>query len=295
MTEFFTDIATYGFLQKALFTSVMVGVICGALGCFIVLRGLALMGDAISHAVLPGVAISFMLGVSYFYGAVAMGIVTAVGIGFISQHSRVKNDAAIGIVFSAFLALGIILVTKAQSATDLMQILFGDILSVRRADMWITLVIGAFCLIIIAVFYKELLVSSFDPIMAATYGLPIKGIHYGLMVMLTLVTVSALQTVGVILVVALLITPASTAYLLTNRLSVMIVISAFLGALSAVTGMYASFVYNITSGAAIVLAATVLFVLAFIFSPSQGRLWHVIRSRNSRRPVSTMKQPSTRQ
>lgn len=193
MTEFFSDIATYGFLQRALLTSIVVGAVCGVLGCFIVLRGLALMGDAISHAVLPGVAVSFMLGVSYFYGAVVFGVMTALGIGFISQNSRVKSDAAIGIVFSAFLALGIILVTEARSAADLMQILFGDILSVRRSEMWTTVAVAAACLIVIAVFYKELLVSSFDSVMATVYGLPVKAIHYGLMVMLTLVTVTSLQ------------------------------------------------------------------------------------------------------
>lgn len=286
MTEFFTDIATYGFLQRALLTSIVVGTVCGVLGCFIVLRGLALMGDAISHAVLPGVAVSFMLGVSYFYGAVVFGVMTALGIGFISQNSRVKSDAAIGIVFSAFLALGIILVTEARSAADLMQILFGDILSVRRSEMWTTVAVAAACLIVIAVFYKELLVSSFDSVMATVYGLPVKAIHYGLMVMLTLVTVTSLQAVGVILVVALLITPASTAYLLSNRLSVMIVMSATFGAVSAVTGMYVSFVYNITSGAAIVLAASILFALALLFSPSQGWLVRAARKLASRRDVS---------
>src|SRR5690625_3006174 len=284
--EFIADIMQYEFLQKALITSIMVGVVCGVIGCFIVLRGLALMGDAISHAVLPGVAISFMLGISYFYGAIAFGILTALGIGFISQNSRVKNDAAIGIVFSAFLALGIILVTEARSAADLMQILFGDILAVRPSEMWTTLTVAAVCLLVLTVFYKELVVSSFDPVMARVYGLPVKAIHYALMVMLTLVTVSSLQAVGVILVVALPITPASAAYLLTNRLSTMIVIAATLGAVSAVTGMYASFVYNITSGAAIVLAASVLFALALLFSPSQGWLVQAALKLASRRDVS---------
>lgn len=277
-----TEIMDYGFFQKALFTSVMVGIVCGVIGCFIVLRGLALMGDAISHAVLPGVAISFMLGMNYFYGAVFFGMLTAVGIGFVSQNSRIKSDASIGIVFSAFFALGVILISKAQTATDLTQILFGSVLTVSDNDMWMTLIIGAIVLLVVFLFYKELLISSFDPTMAAAYGLPIKLIHYIIMILLTLATVASLQTVGVVLVVAMLITPASTAYLLTNRLWVMILLSAFFGALSAVIGLYFSFVYNLASGAVIVLATTVLFILAFIFAPKQGVLWRFIKSRKNR-------------
>lgn len=276
--EFISDLMTYGFLQKALFTSIMVGIICGVIGCFIVLRGMALMGDAISHAVLPGVAISYMLGINYFYGAVLAGILTALGIGVVSQSSRIKSDSSIGIVFSAFFALGIILIAKAQSATDLTQILFGNVLAVKSSDMWMTLIIGAIVLLVVAVFYKELLISSFDPTMSAAYGLPIRLIHYGLMLLLTMVTVASLQTVGVILVVSLLITPASTAYLLTNRLSIMIILASTFGAISAVVGLYFSFIYNLSSGAVIVLVTTAIFIVTFIFAPNQGILWHFIRS-----------------
>ena len=194
----------YGFLQKALITSVMVGIISGVIGCFIILRGMALMGDAISHAVLPGVAISFMLGINFFIGAVITGILTAIGIGFINQNSRVKNDSAIGIMFTAAFAAGIILITFLKSSTDLYHILFGNVLAVRPSDMWMTLIVGIFVLLSVFIFYKELLVSSFDPIMAQAYGLPTKMIHYFLMVLLTLVTVASLQTVGIILVVAML-------------------------------------------------------------------------------------------
>ncbi|MBM7600612.1 iron/zinc/copper transport system permease protein [Virgibacillus halotolerans] len=276
--EFISDLMTYGFLQKALFTSIMVGIICGVIGCFIVLRGMALMGDAISHAVLPGVAISYMLGINYFYGAVLAGILTALGIGVVSQSSRIKSDSSIGIVFSAFFALGIILIAKAQSATDLTQILFGNVLAVKSSDMWMTLIIGAIVLLVVAVFYKELLISSFDPTMSAAYGLPIRLIHYGLMLLLTMVTVASLQTVGVILVVSLLITPASTAYLLTNRLSIMIILASTFGAISAVVGLYFSFIYNLSSGAVIVLVTTAIFIVTFIFAPNQGILWRFIRS-----------------
>ena len=225
MIGFFQDIAQYEFLRRALFTSIIVGIICGIIGAFIVLRGLSLMGDAISHAVLPGVAISYMLGINYFYGAVVTGLLTAVGIGVISQNSRVKGDASIGIVFSAMFALGVILVTKAQTAQDLTSILFGNVLAVQPSDMWVTLAIGIIIIVIVIAFYKELLISSFDPIMAAAYGLNTKAIHYLIMVLLTLVTVSSLKTVGVILVVSMLIAPASTAYMLTNHLGTMIVMS----------------------------------------------------------------------
>ncbi len=280
--DFIIDIMQYGFLQKALFTSVMVGVICGVIGSFIVLRGLALMGDAISHAILPGVAISYMLGINFFYGAIVTGMLTAVGIGLVSQNSRIKNDSSIGIIFSAFFALGIILIAKAQTATDLTQILFGNVLAVKPSDMWMTLIIGAIVLLVVVLFYKELLITSFDPTMAAAYGLPTKLIHYGIMALLTMVTIASLQTVGVVLVVALLITPASTAYLLTNRLWVMILLAAFFGAISSVIGLYFSFVYNLSSGAVIVLAATVIFFITFIFAPKQGVLWRFIRSRKNR-------------
>lgn len=275
----------YGFLQKALITSVMVGIISGVIGCFIILRGMALMGDAISHAVLPGVAISFMLGINFFIGAVITGILTAIGIGFINQNSRVKNDSAIGIMFTAAFAAGIILITFMKSSTDLYHILFGNVLAVRPSDMWMTLIVGIFVLLSVFIFYKELLVSSFDPIMAQAYGLPTKMIHYFLMVLLTLVTVASLQTVGIILVVAMLITPASTAYLLTDRLSVMIVISATCGTISAIIGLYLSFTYNLASGATIVLVATALFFLAFIFSPKQGLLWRAIRTNKQKSAV----------
>lgn len=284
--EFFQDLMTYQFLQKAFITSIMVGIICGVIGSFIILRGMALMGDAISHAVLPGVAISYMLGINYFYGAVATGVLTAFGIGAISQNSRIKTDSSIGLVFSAAFALGIILITKAGSATDLTQILFGNVLSVRTSDMWITLIIGTIVILVVILFFKELLVSSFDETMAAAYGLKTRFIHYTIMFLLTLVTVASLQTVGVILVVSLLITPASTAYLLTNRLSVMVVLSAFFGALSAIIGLYFSFLYNLPSGPVIALATTSLFLIAFLFSPKQGLVSKKIRARTKRKAVA---------
>lgn len=274
---FIQDLMTYGFLQKALVTSIVVGIISGVIGSFIILRGMALMGDAISHAILPGVAISYILGINYFYGAVVVGILTALGIGVISQNSRIKNDASIGIVFSAAFALGIILITLAQSATDLTQILFGNVLHVRSSDMWLTIGVGVVVLLTVIIFFKELLVSSFDETMAEVYGLKTRLIHYGIMVLLTLVTVASLQTVGVILVVSMLITPASTAYLLTNRLSTMIILASSFGALSAIIGIYFSYIYNLPSGPVIALAATGIFLIALIFSPKEGLIWPILK------------------
>ena len=277
--SFIEAILEYSFLQKALFTSIVVGIICGVVGCFIILRGMALMGDAISHAVLPGVAISYAFGFNYFIGAVVTGILTAIGIGFISQNSRIKNDASIGIMFTAAFAFGIILITIVQSSTDLYHILFGNVLAVRTSDMWLSVIIGVVVILSVYLFYKELLISSFDPTMAQAYGLPIRLIHYFLMILITLVTVASLQTVGIILVVAMLITPAATAYLLTDRLWIMIFLSAGLGVLSSLVGLYVSFRYNLASGATIVLAATILFLIALLFSPKHGIIRRSLRSR----------------
>lgn len=279
--EFIEALLQYKFLQHAFVTSIMVGVFCGVIGTFIVLRGMSLMGDAISHAVLPGVAISYSLGINLFYGAMVTGVLTALGIGFVSQNSRLKNDSAIGIVFSAAFALGVILIAQAQSATNLNNILFGNVLTVKASDMWMTLIVGAIVLLCVCVCYKELLISSFDPTMAQVYGLPTKLIHYVLMTLLTMVTVASLQTVGVVLVVAMLITPAATAYLLTKRLGTMLFLAAVTGVISAIVGLYYSFVHNLASGAVIVLTASLLFLLAFMFSPSQGviiRVWQKRRS-----------------
>lgn len=267
---FIEEVIQYGFFQKALLTGVAVGIVCGVIGCFIVLRGLALMGDAISHAILPGVAISYMLGINFFIGAAIVGLLAALGIGFINRNSIVKNDAAIGIVFSLFFAVGVLMIAKAKTAIDLTQILFGNVLTVSDTDRTMTLIIGGLVLLLVFVFYKELVLTSFDPVMAEASGMKVGLIHYLLMLMLTLVTVVSLQTVGVILVVSLLITPASTAYLLTYRMSTMIFLSAAIGAISAIVGLFFSFSFNLSSGPSIVVVATAIFILAFIFAPRRG-------------------------
>lgn len=231
------------------------------------------MGDAISHAVLPGVAISYMFGFSYMIGATFFGVLTSVVIGFVTQKSQLKNDTAIGIVFSSFFALGILLISFAQSTTNLYHILFGNVLAVRTSELWLTAIISLVILCFIGFFYKELKISSFDPVAAKSYGLNTTVIHYMLMFFLTLVAVVSLQTVGTILVIAMLITPAATAYQLTNRFSTMIFLSAFFGVASAVIGVFFSYSYNLPSGATIVLTSSGFFLLAFLFSPVKGVLF----------------------
>src|SRR5690625_1662406 len=235
------------------------------------------MSDAISHAFLPVVSLSYMLKINYFIGAVITGIITAIAIGFVSQNSRIKNDTSIGIMFTAAFAFGIIMITMMNSSTDLYHILFGNVLAVRSTDMWLTIGIGIAVILLVTLFYKELLVTSFDETMAKAYGLPVKWIHYFLMTLLTLVTVASLQTVGIILVVAMLITPAATAYLLVDRLPTMIFLASTFGVLSAIIGLYFSFTYNLASGATIVVVATVMFLIAFIFSPKHGLLWKKLK------------------
>ena len=270
LNDFIQGLLDFQFLQNALITSVMVGISAGIIGSFIILRGMSLMGDAISHAVLPGVALSYMLGSSYIIGATIFGMASAALIGFVTKHSRLKNDTAIGIVFSAFFALGIILISFARSSTDLYHILFGNVLAVRDSDMFLTAAVRVIVLIAVLLFYKQLKLTSFAPTIAKSYGWNISAINYGLMFLLTLVAVTSLQTVGTILVIAMLITPAATAYQLTDKLLVMIVLSTVFGTLSSIVGLYFSYSYNLPSGATIVMAAAVFFIVAFIFAPKKG-------------------------
>ncbi|WP_100372417.1 metal ABC transporter permease [Bacillus sp. FJAT-45037] len=282
---FFIDqVMRYSYLQQALLAAVLVGIICGVIGCFIILRGMALMGDAISHAVLPGVVISYMIGINFFFGAMVTGVLTALAIGYVSQNSRIKDDSAIGILFTAAFALGIVMITGLRgTGVDLWHILFGNVLAVSRDDLWVTAGIGFFVLSLIVLFYRPLLISTFDPIMARATGIPVKFIHYLLMFLLSLVTVASLKSVGIVLVVAMLITPGATAYLLTDRLPVMLSLSALFGVISAIVGIYFSVIYDVASGASIVLVASFLFGLAFFFGPKQGVVIRGFRARKFKR------------
>lgn len=278
LADFFQALGKYDFLQSALITAIMVGIMSGVIGCFIILRGMSLMGDAISHSVLPGVAVAYMLGINILIGASIFGVLSAMLIGYVASHSKIKVDTAIGVVFSFFYALGFILISMAESSTNLHHILFGNILAVSNSDMITTAIVLGIVIIFVQIFYKELLITSFDPTFAKTYGLNAQLIHYSLMLVLTLVTVSALQTVGIILVVAMLITPAATAYFWTDRLSIMLVFSAIFGVVSSICGLYFSYTFNWASGPAIVIVAAGLFLISFIFSPKQNLL-HLHRNR----------------
>lgn len=270
VSDFLSGLQKYNFLQSALIAALLVGIMAGLIGCFIILRGMSLMGDAISHSVLPGVAVAHILGINLLLGASAFGILAALIIGLIADKSKLKTDTSIGIVFSAFYALGFILIAQAESTANLHHILFGNVLAVSGADLKSTVLVAAGVILFIVVFYKELLISSFDKVYAQTYGINTRLIHYALMLLLTLVTVSALQTVGIILVVAMLITPAATAFLWTNSLPKMLILAAFFGALAAFVGLFFSYTFNWASGPAIVLVSASLFLITFLLAPKQG-------------------------
>jgi ABC-type Mn2+/Zn2+ transport system permease subunit len=277
----------YPFMVRGLLASLMVGTLCAVVGTYVVLRGMAFFGDALAHAILPGVAIAYLLGAGLFWGALAMGLLTAVGIGYLSGRGQIKEDTAIGVVFAAFFALGVALLSTADSYTvDLTHILFGDVLGVSDSDLWLTAGLGSLVLLAVVLLYKELLVVSFDPVLAATLRLPLSTLQYLLLVLIALTIVVSLQTVGVALMVAMLVTPAATAYLLTRRLWHMMIVGAAIGAFSSVAGLYLSFYVNVASGPAVVLVCTALFVLAFLFSPSRGIVW----SWRRRRPQKPMEQ-----
>ena len=269
-SEFIDGLLNFHFLQNALIMALVVGIVGGAVGCFIILRGMSLMGDAISHAVLPGVAISFILGINFFIGAIVFGLLASTIITYIKSNSIIKSDTAIVITFSSFLALGIILIGIANSSTDLFHILFGNILAVQDLDMWITIAVALLVLTTITIFFRPLLLTSFDPILAKSIGVKVTFYHYLLMVILTLVAVTAMQSVGTILIVALLITPAATAYLYANSLKTMILLSSGFGALASVLGLFIGYSFNIAAGSSIVLTSALIFLISFFIVPKQS-------------------------
>ncbi len=215
-------------------TSIIVGIVCGTVGSLIVLRGLSLMGDAMSHAVLPGVALSFLFGIPMFVGALITGMIASIFIGYITSSSKTKPDAAIGISFTAFLASGIIIISLINTTTDLYHILFGNLLAITNSAFLTTIVIGSIVLILIIIFYRPLMISTFDPTFSRMSGLNTTLLHYFVMLLLSLVTVASIQTVGIILVVALLITPASTAFLISKKLYSMMIIASLISVISSI-------------------------------------------------------------
>ncbi|MEB3312945.1 MAG: metal ABC transporter permease [Cyanobacteriota bacterium] len=262
----------YGFMLRSLAVAVMVGVICAVVGSYLMVQRLALLGDAISHSVLPGLALAFWLGVNIFLGAFIAGVVSTVLIGWIHRRSPIKEDAAMGIVFSAFFALGVTLITVIQKShkIDLNHFLFGNILGVTASDVRDTALIAVLVLAIVVLFYKELLFYSFDPTGAQASGLPVDWLNAGLMALIALTVVASMKVVGVILVLSLLIAPGATAYLLVPRLHQVMGVGSAIGVAASVTGLYLSYYFNLPSGPAIVLVVSILFSLAFLFSPSHG-------------------------
>lgn len=271
MLEFVEHLFTYQFLNRALITSIIVGIVCGTVGSLIVLRGLSLMGDAMSHAVLPGVALSFLFGIPMFVGALITGMIASIFIGYITSSSKTKPDAAIGISFTAFLASGIIIISLINTTTDLYHILFGNLLAITNSAFLTTIVIGSIVLILIIIFYRPLMISTFDPTFSRMSGLNTTLLHYFVMLLLSLVTVASIQTVGIILVVSLLITPASTAFLISKKLYSMMIIASLISVISSIVGLYYSYIYNIPSGATIVLCTFVIYIITLFFTKFTNR------------------------
>jgi manganese/iron transport system permease protein len=260
----------YRFMQRALLTSVLVGAICGLLSCYVVLKRWSLLGDAISHAVLPGVAIAYLLGWPFFIGAFVTGALTSLGIGALERHTRIKADAAMGLMFTAAFALGIVIISKIATSTHLMHILFGNVLGVQTSALILTLLASLVAVVTIWLAYRPLLLYTFDPQQAQALGFNTSLIHYGLILLLTLTIVASLETVGIILVVAMLITPGATAHLLTDRFPMMLAISVSVGVTSAVVGLVMSVSLDVASGGAIVLVASGLFLVALLAAPKHG-------------------------
>ncbi len=266
-------------MVRGLVAAVMVGIVCAIVGTYVVLRGMAFFGDALAHSILPGIAIGYLVGngarAPLFWWALIAAILSSLGIGAISRSTKIKEDTAIGIIFAGTFALGVALISTVRSYTvDLAHFLFGDVLGVRSSDLWLIAIFGGFVVLAMLAFYKEFMVLSFDPILAATLRLPVRLLEMLLLILIAVTIVVSLQTVGVALMVAMLVTPAATAYLLTKRLSVMMALAASIASISGVIGLYFSYYFSIASGAAIVLTCTAIF----------GLVWglQAVRQRNTR-------------
>ncbi len=266
--NFLLEPLQYAFMVRGLIAAVAVGIISAVVGTYVVLRGMAFFGDALAHSILPGVAVGYLVGGGarepLFWWALVAAILSAFGIGTISRNTKIKEDTAIGIIFAGTFALGVALISTVRSYTvDLAHFLFGDVLGVREGDLWLIAIFGGLTILLILAFYKEFLVLSFDPIFAATLRLPVKLLDFLLLILIAVTIVVSLQTVGVALMVAMLVTPAATAYLLTKRLPVMMALAAVFASISGVIGLYISYYWSIASGSAIVLVCTALFGLVW--------------------------------
>jgi manganese/iron transport system permease protein len=260
----------YEFMMRGMIAAVLVGIVCAVVGTYVVLRGMAFFGDALAHTILPGIAIGYLVSGgardTLFWWALGTAVVAAWGIGAISKQAEIKEDTAIGIIFAGMFALGIALISTVRSyAVDLSHFLFGDVLGVSTQSLWIIVIFSVIILLTIAAFYKEFLTLSFDPVLAATLRLPVNLLNNLLLGLIAVTVAVSLQTVGVALMVAMLVTPAATAYLLTQRLWIMMALAAVLASLAGIIGLYLSYYLSIASGAAIVLTATAFFLLAFLW------------------------------
>jgi manganese/iron transport system permease protein len=268
----------YGFLQRGLIAAVLVGILCAVIGTFVVLKGLAFIGDALSHIAFTGIVVAFLGGFAFYIGALVAAVLAALAIGTVHRRIGISTDTSIGILFSGIFALGIVLMSVGIKSytVDLFSYLFGDILAVTRADLIGIVLLGTGVLLVILALYKELLFVSFDPVVAEAAGLPGGLLQMLLLVLLSVTVVVAVQAVGIVLVVAMLVTPSATAYLITDRFGRMMVLGAGFGALAALAGFYLSYYLDVPSGGAIVLVATVLFVVMAIVSPKRGG-WRRLR------------------
>ena len=268
--DWLLDPLTHDFMRRALMVSALVGGVCGLLSCYMTLKGWALMGDAVSHAVMPGVVVAYALGLPFSLGAFVFGVGSVALIGFVKQKSRIKEDTVIGLVFTGFFALGLVLVSKIKSNIDLMQILFGSPLGISRSDVNQTLIISFIVISILLIFRKDLMLYCFDAKHARSIGINTGILHYLLLTLLSLSAVVGLQTVGIILVVAMLITPGAPAYLLTDRFDRMTILAVISSSFSSILGVYISYWSDIETGGSIVLVQTLIFLIAFLFAPRYG-------------------------
>jgi manganese/iron transport system permease protein len=260
----------YPFMQRALVVSILVGAVCAVLSCYLVLKGWSLMGDAISHAVLPGIVIAYALGLPLAVGAFAAGLSCALLTGYLKEHSRVKEDTVMGIVFSGMFGFGLVIFTKVDTDQHLNHILFGNVLGVSMRDLVETAIIAGGTLLIVLLKRRDFLVYCFDPNHARAIGLPVRVLHYGLLILLSLTIVGALKAVGIILVIAMLVAPGAIAYLLTDSFERMLVIAIAVATASSALGTIVSFHIDGATGACIVLIQMAVFVLAFLFAPKRG-------------------------
>ena len=263
----------FEFMRQAIAVGLSLGILGAVVGSYLILQQMGMMSGVISHAVLPGISIAFFLEINVAIGAFVTGVLSALAVMGIQKRSRIKVDAAMALILTSFLALGVILITTLETnRINLDAILFGDILGVTAGDVWRTVIITGFILLLTKLFYKELEFYTFDPLGAKACGLPVNWLYFGLICAIALTIVASMQTVGVLLVMSMLVGPAITAYLLVKELSQMMILGAFIGAVSSITGMYCSYYFDLPSGAAIVMVIFAFFLLAFLFSPSQGLL-----------------------